>query len=333
MPMNKTPHAPEISVVVPVYSSEATLPELYRRLTAALQNLVGERYELIFLNDGSRDGSWPILKSWAEKDPTVVAVNLTRNFGQHNALMCGFFQASGQYIVTLDDDLQNPPEEIEKLYAAIQGGHDVVYGIFDAKQHTVFKNIGSELVQFIYRKTFNLRTRITSFRILKKHIAHRLLSYDRSFTFLDGLIAWFTTNIGNVTVEHHKRAVGNSGYSFRKLVTLALNMLTNFSIVPLQLASLFGISSALIGFSFGCYFLLKKIIFDIPVSGFTSLIVSITIFAGVQLLTVGMLGEYIGRIHINVSKRPQYAIREIVTRVSSTDTMDHWPAEYEHPLE
>ena len=226
--------------------------------------------------------------------------------------MCGFSKASGKYIVTLDDDLQNPPEEIGKLYNKVKEGFEAVYGIFDIKRHSTFKNIGSEFVQYIYKKTFSLNNRITSFRILSLSIVQKILSYDRSFTFLDGLIAWFTTNIGNVTVVHSKRLIGNSGYSLGTLVTLALNMMTNFSIVPLQFASMFGLLFAIIGFLFGCYFILKKIFFDIPVSGFTSMIVSITIFSGVQLLTVGLLGEYIGRIHINVSKRPQYAIKEIV---------------------
>ena len=304
----------EISVVVPVYYSENTLTELYRRLKGTLKNLVGNRYELIFVNDGSKDGSWYILKSLAEKDSSVIAVNLTRNFGQHNALMCGFSKASGKYVVTLDDDLQNPPEEIKKLYGKVMEGFEVVYGIFDIKQHSIFKNIGSELVQYIYRKTFNLNIQITSFRILSLSVIHYILSYDRSFTFLDGLIAWFTTNIGNVTVEHRKRFIGNSGYSLRNLATLALNMLTNFSIVPLQIASMIGFLFSIFGFLFGSYFILKKIIFGIPVSGFTTIIVSIAIFSGVQLLTVGLLGEYIGRIHINISKRPQYAVSETITR-------------------
>ena len=302
----------EISVVVPVYNSVQTLRELRERLERVLGDLVGERYEIVFVNDGSADSSWDLLNEMASASDKIVAMNLTRNFGQHNALMCGFSQAQGMYIITLDDDLQNPPEEILKLFNEIQTGHDVVYGIFDTKQHSRFRNLGSEFIQFVYRKTFNVKVRLTSFRIIKQHIVHRLLSYEKSFTFIDGIICWFTTRIGNVYVKHHQRRAGKSGYSVYKLIVLALNMMTNFSIALIQVASLIGLIFAFTGFVFGIYFLYKKMFFGIPVSGFASTIVAITIFSGVQLFTLGILGEYIGRIHINISKRPQYAIRDIV---------------------
>jgi len=303
----------QISAVIPVYNSAQTLHELQERLEKVLQELVGSRYELIFVNDGSSDSSWKILKEMASTNETITAINLTRNFGQHNALMCAFSHATGKYIVTIDDDLQNPPEEIPKLFKEINNGHDVVYGIFDTKQHSKFRNLGSRFVQFIYRKTFNINTQVTSFRIIKREIIQRILSYDKSFTYIDGFISWFTINIANVRVEHHQRQEGISGYSLSKLLVLAFNMMTNFSIVPLQIASLTGLMFAFVGFGFGMFFLWKKLLFGIPVSGFTSIIVSITIFSGVQLVTMGILGEYIGRIHINVNKRPQYAIRDMVT--------------------
>jgi len=302
----------EISVVIPVYNSAQTLRELRERLERVLGDLVGERYEIVFVNDGSTDSSWDILNEMASTSDKIVAVNLTKNFGQHNALMCGFSQAQGMYIITLDDDLQNPPEETPKLFNEIQTGYDVVYGIFGTKQHSKFRNLGSEFVQFVYRKTFNMNIRISSFRIIRREIIQRIMSYKKSFTYIDGLISWFTNNIGSVLVEHHQRQEGKSGYSLKKLMVLALNMVTNFSIVPLQIASLTGLVFAFVGFGFGIYFLLKKAFLGMPISGFASTIVSITIFSGVQLLTAGILGEYIGRIHINVNKRPQYAIRNIV---------------------
>jgi undecaprenyl-phosphate 4-deoxy-4-formamido-L-arabinose transferase len=302
----------EISVVIPVYNSAQTLRELRERLEKVLRDLVGESYEIVFVNDGSTDSSWDLLNEMASTSDKIVGVNLTRNFGQHNALMCGFSQAQGMYIITLDDDLQNPPEEIPKLFNEIQTGHDVVYGIFDIKQHSKFRNLGSEFVQFVYRKTFNMNIRISSFRIIRREIIQSIMSYEKSFTYIDGLISWFTNNIGSVLVEHHQRQEGKSGYSLKKLMVLALNMVTNFSIVPLQIASLTGLVFALVGFGFGIYFLLKKALLGMSISGFASTIVSITIFSGVQLVTAGILGEYIGRIHINVNKRPQYAIRDIV---------------------
>ncbi len=313
---------PLISVVIPVYNSESTLPELRRRLEIVLADVTRNRYQIIFVNDASTDSSWTILKSFAQSNEKTSAINLTRNFGQHNALMCGFSQASGNFILTIDDDLQNPPEEIQRIFNKILEGYDVVYGISDMKKQSCFKNFGSEMVQFIYRKIFGLNNRISSFRIVRSSIVSRILSYDRSFTFIDGLLAWYTTNIGVVSVGHHKRKAGRSGYTLRKLITLALNMLTNFSIGPLQIASMTGLVFALIGFLLGTYMLAKKIFFDITISGFASLIVSVTLFSGVQLMTVGILGEYIGRMHINVSKRPQFAIRETCTQ-SGSKTQDH----------
>jgi glycosyltransferase involved in cell wall biosynthesis len=303
----------KISVVIPVYNSGTTLDELFFRRNSSLSDLVGKHYELIFVNDGSSDASWPKLKSLAASHSNTIAINLTRNFGQHNALMCGFSHSKGDVIVTIDDDLQIPPEEISKLYNEIvQSGQDVVYGTYLTKKHSFYRNFGSELVQWIYRKTFNMNFKITSFRIIRKEIIKLLLNYEKSFTYIDGLLCWFSNHMSTVNVEHQKRKSGKSGYSLSRLSLLALNMLTNFSIVPLQIASIVGIIFAASGFAFGIFFLLKKLFFDISVSGFASTIISITIFSGVQLLTVGILGEYIGRIHINVNKRPQYAIREII---------------------
>lgn len=301
-----------ISVVIPVYNSIQTLNELTKRLQRLLRELVETRYELIFVNDGSTDASWNLLKEQAESNEKIIAVNLTRNFGQHNALMCGFSIANGKYIVTIDDDLQNPPEEIPKLFEEIQKGYDVVYGAFSAKRHSIFRNMGSNIIQYVYRKVFKVNIRLSSFRIMKRKTVQFLLSYEKSFTFIDGIIAWYTNNIKHVTVEHRHRELGGSGYSLKILIILALNMVTNFSIVPLELASMAGFFFAMVGFMFGTFFLIKKLFFGILVSGFAAIIVAVTILSGVQLLTVGMLGEYIGRIHINLSNRPQFAIREII---------------------
>lgn len=312
-----------ISVVVPVYNSFQTLHELMRRLTALFEQSLQVDFEVIFVNDGSSDGSWKLLERLANSNPHVVAVNLTRNFGQHNALMCGFAEASGEYVVTIDDDLQIPPEEISALYAEVQKGYDIVYGLYRSKKHSLFRNLGSEFVQFVYMKTFDTKIRLTSFRIIRKEIVDKILSYDNSFTFIDGLISWYTANIGKVYVEHLERKAGRSGYSVKRLIVLALNMLTNFSIGPVQVASMIGILFSLTGFGFGAFFFLKKLIFGVPVSGFTSIIVAVTIFSGVQLLTLGILGEYISRIHINVNRRPQYAVREIVTTGRSKKDEGH----------
>ncbi len=236
-----------ISIIVPVFNGEATVVELLRRLKKVVTEVVGEKYEIIFVNDGSHDSSWELLKKISLNDNKTTSINLSRNFGQHNALMAGFSYADGKYIVTLDDDLQNPPEEIYKLFQEIKKGYDVVYGVTENKQHSTFRNLGSEIVQWVYQKTFNVKNRISSYRIIRREIVKQILSYEKSFTFIDGVITWFTRNIGNVVIKHHKREFGKSGYSLKKLFVLSMNMITNFSIVPLQLATFTGFIFSIMG--------------------------------------------------------------------------------------
>ena len=297
------------SVVIPVYNSKLTLEKLSDRLRTVFET-ISEDFEIIFVDDGSQDGSWQKLKEMRNKDNRIKIIQLMRNFGQHNALMCGFNFVSGDYVITMDDDLQNPPEEIPKLINKISEGYDIVYGKYISKKHSTFRNIGSKLIQLVYKKVFSVQNNLTAFRIIKRPLVKSILKYEKSYVFIDGLLAWNTKNIGFVHVLHHERKVGKSGYAFKKLFALSLNMITNFSIVPLQISSIMGLLFAVLGFIMATYFLLKKIIYDIPVAGYTSLIIAITIFAGIQLLTLGLIGEYIGRIHLNINKKPQYEIRE-----------------------
>jgi undecaprenyl-phosphate 4-deoxy-4-formamido-L-arabinose transferase len=298
------------SVVIPVYNSEATLLELYNRIQSVFKNITSS-FEIIFVDDGSRDKSWQTLKELRIKDKRVKIIQLMRNFGQHNAIMCAFHFVHGEYIITMDDDLQNPPEEIPKLINKIKEGYDLVYGEYIYKKHNLLRNIGSSVIQLVYKRVFNVCNNLTSFRIIKKELVQSILNFDKNYVFIDGLLAWNTKNIGFIPVLHYERKYGKSGYRLKKLLTLSLNMITNFSIVPLQIASLLGLLFAFAGFFMAMFFFVKKIIFDIPVSGYTSLIIAITIFSGVQLLTLGLIGEYIGRIHININKKPQYEIRII----------------------
>jgi len=300
-----------LSVVIPVYGSKDTLNELYRRIISVVGR-IGLTYEIIFIDDGSPDDSWKILENLYQKDKHVKAVQLTQNYGQHNAIMCGFTIARGQMVITLDDDLQNPPEEIPKLIDKIREGYDVVYGEYKYKQHSLFRNFGSMLIQFLYKFIFKVSGNLTSFRIIKKEIVDGLLEYKRNYTFIDGLLAWQTKNIGYVEVEHNIRASGKSGYNLKKLIQLSLNMMTNFSIFPLQLASIIGFLLSFLGLGMAAFFIIKKLFFGIPVTGFASIIVSITIFSGAQLVTIGLIGEYIGRIHLNLNNQPQYRIRRIL---------------------
>jgi len=297
------------SVVIPVYNSETTLQNLFDRLRTVFQN-ISENFEIVFVDDGSKDESWQKLKELRNKDNRIKIIQLMSNFGQHNALMCGFHFVSGDYVITLDDDLQNPPEEIPKLIKKISEGYDVVYGKYISKKHSKFRNLGSSLIQIVYKNIFSVHNNLTSFRIIRRQLVNNIVIYEKSYVFIDGLLAWNSKNIGFIGVMHHERGDGRSGYGIKKLFTLSLNMISNFSIAPLQISSIMGLLFAILGFIMAGYFLLKKIIYGIPVEGYTSLIIVITIFAGIQLITLGLLGEYIGRIHLNINKKPQYEIRD-----------------------
>jgi undecaprenyl-phosphate 4-deoxy-4-formamido-L-arabinose transferase len=304
----------EISVVIPVYNSADILPALYSRLRDVLTAL-GKPFEIVFVDDGSRDASWRVLERLHLADPShVVAIQLMRNFGQHNALMCGFRSARGDYVITMDDDLQHPPEEIPKLLAAIEAEElDLVYGAYDCKRHGAAQNLASRIVNLFYRFVFQSTVTVTAFRAVRRELLDTILSYSLNFTFVDGLLAWNTRRTGEVTVAHHPRAAGRSGYRFGKLLTLALNLFTNFSLLPLQLVSFCGVSAAIFGFSLGLYYLYRYTMSGIMVPGFASTIVSILVLGGLQLLGLGIMGEYVGRLHLNVNRKPQYSVRRVVS--------------------
>jgi undecaprenyl-phosphate 4-deoxy-4-formamido-L-arabinose transferase len=305
---------PEISVVIPVYRSEATLRSLTDRLRGVLEAM-NLTWEIVFVDDNSPDHAWDVLTDLQRADPGhLTLVRLMRNFGQHNALMSGFHQARGRSIVTLDDDLQNPPEEIPRLYEALRAGNlDVVYGeIAAVKQHAAIRNLGSWLVTSFARLAFQTRVRVTSYRVIRREVINSILRYDLNFTYIDGLLFWCTQRIGSVPVTHDRRMVGPSGYSWRKLVTLALNLFTNFSLFPLQVVSLLGLTFSAIGLSLGTYYLILYFLGRITQAGYASIIVAIFVMSGVQLLSLGIMGEYLGRMHLNFNRKPQFVVREVV---------------------
>jgi polyisoprenyl-phosphate glycosyltransferase len=305
----------DLSVVIPVYRSEASLPALVARLLPALEG-TRLRHEVVFVEDGSPDGSWRVLERLQAEHPgRLVAIQLMRNYGQHNALMCGFRHTRGRFVVTMDDDLQNPPEEIPKLLAAIREGDlDLVYGRVGEKKHAGWRNAGSALVNAFYRYTFKATVTVTSFRIIRRELLDSIFPYDLNFTFVDGLLAWNTRRVGEVAVEHHPRAEGRSGYNLGRLMALALNLLTNFSIAPLQVVSAFGIAASGGGFLLAAYYLVQYFLANIQVPGYASIIVTVLITGGLQLLSIGVLGEYIGRMHLNLNHKPQYVVRRAIGR-------------------
>src|SRR3989338_1464059 len=306
-------HIPTYSVVIPVYRSQSTLIALSKRLVSVMRS-TNKSFEIIFVDDASPDNSWKILMNLYKNYKDIRLIQLTRNFGQHNAVMCGIARSKGDYIITMDDDLQNQPEDILKLINKIKQGFDIVYGEYKVKKHSFFRNLGSHFVQYVYKRIFQVSGNLTSFRIIRRNTAEKILDYKLNYTFIDGLLAWQTKNIGYVFVSHQKRTSGKSNYDIGKLFALTHNMITNFSIFPLQLASFTGFLFSFLGGLLAIFYALKKIFFDIPVTGYTSIMIAILIFSGVQLITIGLIGEYIGRIHLNMNQKPQYSIRSIKDR-------------------
>lgn len=309
----------DLSIIIPVYGPPDTLADLIGGIQAVAQK-INLSWEVLFVDDGSPFGAWDVLeKLHAEYPDRVQIIQLMRNFGQHNALMCGFRFARGQFIVTMDEDGQHPPEAIPKLLETLQtSGADVVYGVPGKRNHPWWRNLGAWLVIRFFQLALHTRVVPSAFRIMRSEVADAIRRYPYHFTHIDGLIVWNTTQIAQVEVEHRPRQVGRSGYSFRKLLTLALNVFTNFSLVPLQVASVIGFLAAVGGLLLGLVYLVLWLVGQIAVPGYASTIVAILVLGGLQLLALGILGEYLGRVHLNLNQRPQYTIRKILSGSSSS---------------
>ena len=305
--------APSISVVVPVYNSAATLGELVSRLEQVLST-VTHRFELVLVNDGSADGSWLTLEELTQSHDSVRAINLMRNYGQHNALLCGIRAARYDLVVTLDDDLQNPPEEIPRLLEKLAEGYDVVYGTPDEPQHEFWRNMASEITKWVLQGTMGAKVarKVSAFRVFRRPVREAFASYSAPSVCIDVLLTWGTCRFAAIPVRHEARRMGASGYSFRRLVGHALTMMTGFSTLPLQLASAMGFLFTLFGFAILLFVLARYWIHGGSVPGFPFLASIIVIFAGAQLFALGIMGEYLARMHFRMMDRPSYAVQQVV---------------------
>lgn len=312
--MNDFIRATSVSVVVPVYNSEATLASLTERLDAELRGRVGA-LELILVNDGSRDRSWPVVLELANRYPWVRGIDLKRNYGQHNALLCGIRAAKHDVIVTMDDDLQHPPEEIPKLLAILGEGADVVYGTPREEQHDFLRNLASRVTKIALQSTMGAETarKVSAFRAFRTSIREAFEDYRSPFVSIDVLLTWGSTRFASLPVEHQPRAAGVSNYTFRKLVIHAINMMTGFSTLPLQMASIIGFTFTLVGIGVLIYVVGRYFIQGGSIPGFPFLASTIAIFSGAQLFALGIIGEYLARMHFRMMERPTYAVREHVS--------------------
>ena len=304
----------KISFVIPCYRSEKMIGKVVEEINTTMKGMPQHTHEIVLINDCSPDNTFEAIKALAAQYSFVKGINLARNFGQHSALMAGFRHVTGDVIVCLDDDGQTPADEVGKLLAKIEEGQDVVYAKYEHKQHSAFRNLGSKvneiMTRFMLGKPKELY--ISSYFAARRFVIEDVIRYENSYPYVIGLVLRVTKRISNVTVNHREREEGTSGYTIKKLLGLWFNGFTAFSVKPLRIATVMGGCSAFIGFAYGFYTVLKKLIVpDVPI-GFSALMSAIVIFGGMIMLMLGLIGEYIGRIYICLNSAPQYVFRDVV---------------------
>jgi glycosyltransferase involved in cell wall biosynthesis len=304
-------NAGSLSVVIPVFDSELMLRTLVQRLQPVLAS-EALYYEVILVNDGSRDHSWDVVRQLAREHDWVCGINLMRNYGQHNASLCGIRAAKYEVIITMDDDLQHPPEEIPKLLSKLAEGYDVVYGPPQRERHGCWRDLASQVTKLALQSAMGVETarNVSALRAFRADVRGAFADYQGPFVSIDVLLTWGTTRFAAIPVRHDPRRIGESNYTFRKLVAHALNMMTGFSVLPLQLASLIGFVFAFFGLGVLVYVLGRYLIQGGSVPGFPFLASIIAIFAGVQLFALGIIGEYLARMHFRMMQKPTYTVRE-----------------------
>ncbi len=316
---------PALSLVIPVFGSEAVLPELASQLDVVLNQIksLDKNYEIIFVCDCSPDHSWQTIQALTSQYRSVRGISLRMNAGQHNALMAGFTYATGKIVMTMDDDLQHSPSDIPAMLNELEQGRDVVYARFKSRKHAAWKIAGSRLndlvASYLMKKPRGLY--LSPFRAMKAEIRNDILRYRGPYAYVDGLILSVTRNIGSVDVAHHDRYAGASAYSLGKSISLWLKMATSFSIVPLRLTSFAGVCFAGLGFLLALAFTIQKFTMNRMPDGWSSLMVAILILGGVQLIALGMLGEYLGRVLLTLNSRPQFVIAETTEKPTSSHAL------------
>jgi len=301
-----------VSVVVPVYNSKKTLVELHERIRNVLSPLTRD-LEIIFVNDGSFDSSWGIITDLKKNSPIVRGINLMRNYGQHNALLCGIRYANNDLIVTIDDDLQHPPEEIPVLLAELGKGFDVVYGVPSTLVHSGWRNFFSKFTKKTFARLLGIKRiqYLSAFRIFRLEIRKAFENFESSDVIIDALLTWGTDNFGMVEIKENERKVGRSNYNFWSLTRFAMVVLTGFSTIPLRFSSIIGFFLTIFGIGILIYALIRSF-HEGSVPGFPFLASIISIFSGAQLFALGVFGEYLSRIFNRSMNRPTYTVENII---------------------
>ena len=304
----------DISFVIPCYCSEKNLEGVISEIEAAMKKREGFEYEIILVNDNSKDNTKGLINRLSKENGRIIGINFAKNFGQPNALLAGFNQASGKYIMTSDDDGQTPADELYSLVDKLEEGYDVVYATYANKQHSGFRNFGSKINDYMCDILLNKPRglMVTSYFAARRFVIDEVCRYQNPYTYVIGLIFRTTKNIGTVSVTHRQRQYGHSGYTFGKLLGLWINGFTAFSVKPLRIATATGVLFAILGFLYVIYIIINKCINPAVPLGWSSTTAVLLIVGGIILCMMGLIGEYLGRIYISMNNSPQYVIREKV---------------------
>lgn len=304
----------KLSFVIPCYRSEKTVENVVDRIVRTVEADGRYDFEIICVNDSSPDGTFFVLADIARRNKKVKVINLSRNFGQHSALMAGFNYVTGDIIVCLDDDGQNPPEEVFKLVDKLDEGYDLVSAKYEEKHRSLYRRLGTKvsfaMSSYLIGKPKDID--LNSYYVFRRYVLDEVIKYRNAYPFVHGLILRITRNMANVVIRHDARQEGRSGYNFRKLLALWLNGFTAFSEKPLRIASITGVVLALLGFIYGLFIIVRRIVRPDILVGYSSIMAVNLFLAGTLMLFMGLLGEYIGRIYISLNNAPQYAIKETI---------------------
>lgn len=303
-----------VSFVIPCYCSAATIRGVISEIERTMETMEKYDYEVILVNDCSPDDTYQVMRELCLENSRIKGLDFTRNFGQHAALMAGFHQSRGDMVVCLDDDGQTPADEVGKLLEKLEAGADAVYAKYDHKRHSIFRNFGSKInelmVQYMLGKPKELY--VSSYFAVKRFVVEEMVRYENSYPYVIGLVLRSTKRIENVVVRHREREVGHSGYTMGKLMGLWFNGFTAFSVKPLRMATIAGCICAALGFGYGLYTIVKRLVNPMVPDGFSSLMAALMFIGGMLMIMMGLIGEYIGRIYISLNNAPQFVIREML---------------------
>jgi len=306
----------QLSIVVPVYMSASCLPELAHRVREDVGRHF-DTYELILVNDSSPDESWRVIVQLTREYDFITGINLRRNFGQDNAIMAGFNVARGEVIVVMDDDLQHDPSDISALHQRLQNGFDAVYAWFDSKQQAFWKNLGSWFNDRFAIMALGKPKHIymSPFKAIRREVVDEVIKYGGPYPYVDGLIFTVTSNITQVPATHHRRFAGRGHYNLLRSITVWLKLATGFSVIPLRMATFLGGLISLFSFSLAFYFIIEAVALKREPAGWASVIVAILFIGGIELIGIGAVGEYIGRIFMTQNQRPQFTVKEVLRSI------------------